>query len=169
MVEEETTLETFVNMQASVKNWGELLIATGGAYKPPKCFYHLISFEWDRKGQWSYASNHDKEEYQLVVPMPDGSEAEIVHLPVTESRETLGVWSAPVGTAEGAMTRIKTKAQEWIDRAKEGKLRRRDVWFMLDCQFWLRVGYGLCCNMAPYSELENGLRKQYCELIPIAE
>lgn len=47
MVEEETTLETYSNIQASVKNWFDLLIATGGAYKPVnvKCFYHLISFQ----------------------------------------------------------------------------------------------------------------------------
>jgi hypothetical protein len=167
MVKEETALETFANMQASVKNWGDLLIASGGAYKPQKCFYHLISFVWDRKGQWSYANNHVNEAYQMVVPMPDGSEVEIDHLPVTEPKETLGVWSSPVGCAKGAIARIQTKAQEWIDRAKEGKLRRRDVWFMLDCQFWPRVGYGLCCNIAPYRELEDCLRKQYYELLPI--
>ena len=167
MVEEETTLETFANMQASVRNWGDLLIATGGAYKPPKCFYHLISFLWDRKGKWSYASNHDDEDFQMVVPMPDGSDAEIEHLPVTESRETLGVWSSPVGNTDGAMQRLKTKAQEWVSRAKEGKIRRRDVWFLLDCQLWLRLNYGLCCNTSPYGELENCLRKEYCDILPI--
>eukprot|EP00956_Cyclotella_meneghiniana_P022017 scaffold40896_cov41-Cyclotella_meneghiniana.AAC.6 len=153
--------------KASVKNWGELLIATGGAYKPPKCFYHLISFVWDRNGNWAYDQNHGKDEYQLSVPMPDGSMEEIEHLPVTESRETLGVWSSPAGSTDGAMTRITSKAREWVARAKEGKLRRRDVWFLMDCQLWLRLNYGLCCNTAPYQQLENCLRKEYCDILPI--
>ena len=55
---------TFEKMQESVMNWGRLLIASGGSYKPPKCFYHLIAFQWSREGEWSYAENHDKPEFR---------------------------------------------------------------------------------------------------------
>ena len=44
MVNDESSLETFDEMQTSVKRWGRLLIATGGSYKLEKCFHHLISF-----------------------------------------------------------------------------------------------------------------------------
>jgi hypothetical protein len=144
MVEEDSVLVTFEKMQESVMNWGRLLIASGGSYKPPKCFFHLISFKWDRKGNWSYDTNHDKPEFDMVVPMPDGSVESIEHLPVTEAKETLGVYSCPNGSAHGAIQAMTTKAQEWVDRAKEGRLKRSDIWFLLDCQFWPRVGYGLC-------------------------
>jgi len=36
MVNDESALETFDKMQASVRSWGMLLIATGGSYKPDK-------------------------------------------------------------------------------------------------------------------------------------
>ena len=49
---------TFDKMQESVRNWGKLLIASGGSYKPPKCFYHLISFDFKRDGKWFYEENH---------------------------------------------------------------------------------------------------------------
>jgi hypothetical protein len=32
-------------IQGSVNSWGNLLIATGGALQPKKCFYSIISFE----------------------------------------------------------------------------------------------------------------------------
>jgi hypothetical protein len=32
-------------IQDSVTNWGNLLIATGGALQPAKCFYSIISFD----------------------------------------------------------------------------------------------------------------------------
>ena len=36
---------------------------------------------------------------------------------------------------------MKKKRQEWIDRAKESHPVRRDVWFLLDCQLWPKLGY----------------------------
>ena len=161
MVNDETSLETFDKMQASVRSWGRLLIGSGGSYKPEKSFCHLISFRWDRKGKWSYEDNHKKPDFEMLVPMPDGTEVAIYHLPVTKSRETLGVWTSPDGQAAEALEQMKKKSQEWVDEAKEGKIRCRDVWFLQDVQFWPRVGYGICCNTATHDRLEQALRKQY--------
>ena len=46
MQEIEHVSTTHARMQESILNWGHLLIASGGSYKPPKCFYHLLSFGW---------------------------------------------------------------------------------------------------------------------------
>jgi hypothetical protein len=51
----ETTMEAHANLQESVINWGKLLIATGGALKPAKCSYYLISFKLKFNGTWSYS------------------------------------------------------------------------------------------------------------------
>jgi hypothetical protein len=51
----ETTMEAHTNLQESVINWGKLLIATGGALKPAKCLYCLISFKWESDGTWNYS------------------------------------------------------------------------------------------------------------------
>jgi hypothetical protein len=104
-------------------------------------------------------------EFVMVVPMPDGTEVAIDHLPVTQARETLGAWSSPDGNASEARAKMKEKAQEWVDQAKEGKIWRRDVWFLQDLQFWPRVGYGICCNTATHAKLEEVLSKQYYQLI----
>ena len=39
---EETATLANQAIQDSISNWGHILIASGGAFKPPKCFYHLI-------------------------------------------------------------------------------------------------------------------------------
>ena len=41
---EENLTVSYQAMQDSISNWVQLIIASGGALKPPKCFYHLISF-----------------------------------------------------------------------------------------------------------------------------
>jgi hypothetical protein len=167
MTAKDSAFTTYQKTYESIKSWGQLLIASGGAYKPPKCFYHLISFAFKTNGQWYYEANHLNEEYNMVVPMPDGKEWPIEHLPVDTPKETLGVWSCPTGNPSGAITAMTSKAQEWVDKAKEGHLKRRDVWFLMDCQFWPRVGYGLCCLSAEHKVLEKCLSKQYFEILPL--
>jgi hypothetical protein len=103
----------------------------------------------------------------MVVSFPDGMVAKIDHLPVSTAKKTLGVYSAPNGEAQGAIAATKSRAQEWVDRAKEGNLRRKDVWFLLDCQFWPSVGFGLSCNIAELGDLQESLLKEYYNLIPM--
>ena len=51
---EETVTVSHQAIQYSISNWGQLIIPSGGAFKPPKCFYHLISFSWNTDGSWTY-------------------------------------------------------------------------------------------------------------------
>jgi hypothetical protein len=45
LTEDESVDEVHSAIQ-HVNSWGNLLIATGGALQPNKCFYSIISFEW---------------------------------------------------------------------------------------------------------------------------
>jgi len=129
--ENQSVEEAHASLQESIYNWGQLLMATGGAFKPPKCFFHLISFVWKGSGQWAYAQNEQREELEIAVPMPDGSMVPIKHLSVDTAKETLGVYTCPSGKAKAQIKAMQQKAQDWIDRAKEGKMRRRDIRFLL--------------------------------------
>ena len=109
-------------------------MASGGSLKPEKCFFCLISFVWKADGKWSYDSNETKDEFNMGVPMPDGTRCQIEHLSVGTAKETLGVFTCPSGNFGTQLSSMKKKGQEWIDRAKESHLMRKDVWFLLDCQ-----------------------------------
>jgi hypothetical protein len=63
MDESEDALDTFYGIQEAIINWGKLLLASGGALKPAKCFCHLISFTWNPDGTWSYEKNEENEEF----------------------------------------------------------------------------------------------------------
>ena len=52
MAQEETATQAHQTIQDSIFNWGQLLIASGGAFKPEKCFSHLILFNWRPDGSW---------------------------------------------------------------------------------------------------------------------
>ena len=87
----------------------------------------MISFGWDKDGNWFYEPNEQDESYLVAVPMPDGSMAPIDHLAVTDSKETLGVFTCPAGLSEDFLDAMGEKAQDWVARAGEAKLRRRDI------------------------------------------
>ncbi len=103
----------------------------------------------------------------MMVPLPNGTMEKIDHLLITESQKTLRVLSSPIGNAAGTLLAMQKKAQSWVDKAKEGHLRQQDSWFLLDCQFWPGVSYGICCNLVEHWKLEECLAKQYYELLTL--
>ena len=108
--------------------------------------------------------------------MPDGNIVPIDHLPLDESKETLGVWTCPAGRAkprsrldkdpDSQIEAMQDKAQKWIDDASKGYLSRRDVWFLMDHQLWLKVGYGLCSVIAPWWDLDGCLKGKWWQIVP---
>jgi hypothetical protein len=167
MVEEETVEEAHAVLQAAVDSWSSLLIATGGALKPEKCFYHVISFVWDQKGKVSYEKNELKPEMQVTVLLPDGSRQPISHLSVDKELITLGVASCPSGLADAVLKNTKDKALEWANQCKNSHLCPRDVHFAVERKFWPKVKYGLCAITATYQDLVAAMDKPYYEILPL--
>ena len=162
----ETVEDAHANFQESIRNWGRLLIATGGALKPIKCFYQLISFSWKADGSWSYENNHVNPEYSIMVLLEDGSSAEIEHLDINTLTKTLGLMTAPTGSNAGALAQMKENAKGWLVKASEAKFHKRNVWFLLDKQFWPKVAYGTSTISAPFKDLNECLMRTYYKLLP---
>ena len=59
----------------------------------------------------------------------------IDHLPVDGSKETLGVCTCPLGDYAMTIKDMHDKAQDWLNTATNGKLHRRQLWFMLEQNF----------------------------------
>ncbi len=122
MEETEDALDAFFGIQEAITNWGKLLLASGGALKPSKCFFHLISFSWKPDGTWYYTKNEDDEEFRAVVPLADGSFAPIEHLGVDILNKTLGTMTCPSGNNKGAVDYMRTKGMAWKDMVAGGTL-----------------------------------------------
>jgi hypothetical protein len=135
LAEEETVEEAHAALQAAVDSWSYLLIATGGALKPEKCFYYIFRFTWDRKGKVSYSNNADDPRFEVTVKLPDGSNAPIAHLNVDKELITLGVASCPSGKSESVLKATKDKALKWANQCKNSHFSPRDVHFSIERKF----------------------------------
>jgi hypothetical protein len=96
-------------LHESVHSWGQLLIATGGVFKPPRCFFCTISFAWSDAGRWSCAKNDNNEKFDIAVSMPDIYSAPIEHILVDESKVTLGIPTCPPGKAAAHLKAMQVK------------------------------------------------------------
>jgi len=167
----EDEAEVVYNLQESITNWGKLLIASGRALKPIKCFYYIISFDWNPDGTWKYASNgeidkdgEENQEHCIMIPLSDGSTSYIKHLGVHEATKTLGSMTCPSGCNNATILAMQEKSVAWAATVKEGKSSRQNVWFMMEVKFWPRVAYGLCSVTASFEVLEECLMKPYLQI-----
>ena len=163
----ETVWDTHRQLQDSVLSWGNLLIATGGSLKPSKCFYHIISFVWKSNGSWTYANYENEESLGIYIPLPDNTLAPIEHRGVDSASKTLGAMTCPSGSSLAAMERMRTIAQEWIDKVKNGELSRRELWFLLERQFKPKVLFAIGTVSAEFEALANALHREYYQLLPL--
>lgn len=111
LTKDERVDEVHKRIQASINSWGNLLIATGGALQPAKCFYSIISFEW-LNGVWRYASNESKTGLGVSVPLPGGGSAGIRHKLVQHAKKTLGAITSPDGNSHATVMMMQDKAQK---------------------------------------------------------
>ena len=79
----------------------------------------------------------------------------------------LGSITAPMGSNAGAITQMKDKAEAWLAQAQAGKLHKQNIWFLMDKQFWPKVGYGIGTVSATFQELEDGLIRTYYDMLLI--
>ncbi len=121
---QEDTSDTIYGLQEAILNWEKLLLALGGALKPAKCFYHLITFKFKEDSTWSYKSNEIDEEFCVVVPLADGGLADIEHLGVHEATKMLGAMTCPSGCNKGGIKYMLDKSSAWQDMIHVGKLIR---------------------------------------------
>jgi hypothetical protein len=166
MTKTETTMEALAALQGAVMNWGRLLITSGGALKPAKCFYHLISFQWMANGTWRYDANHENPDFQIRVPLGNSELAPIEHLSVDSPTKMLGLMTCPSGCSNGAFAQMTEKAQGWVARTFGGNLNCRHIWFLLGCQLSPMVFFSIGCNMAPFDSRVECLQRQWWEILP---
>ena len=63
---------------------------------------------------------------------------------------------------------MKEKAQQWINKAKGGKLHQHNVWFLLDKQFWPGVSFGISSIKASFAELDQCMMRKYYDLLLVS-
>jgi hypothetical protein len=103
----------------------------------------------------------------VMVPLEDSTLATIEHLPVTAPTKTLSQMTCPIGSSASANAQMQEKGKGWVSKAKESKLHKGHLNFLLNKQFWPGVSFGISSMCVPFEELEECLMRIYYDMLPL--
>ena len=156
--------EVFDELQSSVWNWGINLNATGGGLKGPKCYWWLLDYECI-DGRWKYTA---KVEWDLCIPLPDGTSCIVDQKGSDEAMKMLGVWSCPAGLDGKHLEEIVIgKMDTWLARVRNGHLSAKLAWKAYKWKLWPGLRYGLATLGTRLYDLDGVLTKQQYEVLPL--
>eukprot|EP00956_Cyclotella_meneghiniana_P029484 scaffold71429_cov59-Cyclotella_meneghiniana.AAC.1 len=142
-----------------------LVQATGGAVKPSKSFWYLMSWKFDR-GKAVLKSKEEVSRHVISIPQSDGTTAVIPLEANHVTKKTLGVWSNPLNNPTVPLEKLKTKGLDWVDKLRVRPLERKNTWLSLTVQQYPGLFYGLSSLYASPDELERTMGSVYFNALP---
>ena len=115
--------------------------------------------------EWNYAPLVD---WELTIPLPNGSTHVIAQQDVHKSKKMLGIWSSPNGKDKRHLEEIiMMKYRQWVDRSKNGHLPSKLNWILYRQKLWPGMQYGLTMLATPTGMVNNLLDKLDYEALPL--
>jgi hypothetical protein len=152
--------------QNNLNKCAELLIATGGALNPDKCYWYMVSYVCC-KGEWMYDGTNL---YELTIILPDGTCRATPHFRVMDSRKMLGVWSLPNRSDKKHLQEVVIgKTTKWVGRLKNSHLPLHLAWKAYCFQLWPGIQYGFLTLATPLQDVENILHKLEFKMLSALE
>jgi len=149
--------------------WRKAVQQTGGALRPDKCRWYLISFKW-KAGKWKYSkiADHPAEIYQRDT---NGNQILVQRLESSFGhKKGLGVCTAPDGSFIQQIDVLLQKIDRWNENIRTSYLTKYDVYTSAFSSIFKSVEYVLPAtsfNSIQCIRLDRALHKSYVSRICI--
>jgi len=158
-------------MQKSIKIWRQGVIQTGGALRPEKCKWFLISFKW-KQGKWRYGTIAE-DPAKMFLKNSDGQKHEIERLETNIGLTGLGVCIAPDGNQLDQVRCFMNetpgnegKVATWIKQVGSKYLRPQDVHTSAFRSIFKSIDYVLPATSMSEAECKMIETKLYKTMLP---
>lgn len=135
-------LSVKTKMQEALDLWEGALRASGGALVPSKSFWYLVDFNFDKHGQWHYATIDDSPA-DIYMNNKDQVREKVERLEPHEARRTLGVRLAPDGNNNAQYDHMVKSAVSWAQKINGSHIKQHDVWTALQTTIIKTMEYPL--------------------------
>ena len=116
-------------------------------------------------GTWKYTAKAD---WDLIIPLPDGSSCTIEQKDSDEAMKMLGVWSCLEGSDGKHLQEIVIgKMTTWITRTRNGHLAAKLAWISYKWKLWPGLRYGLATLETALDSLDSILGRQQFDVLPL--
>lgn len=153
------------DVQRATFDWSKIVQATGGAIKPSKCFWYLLSWKF-KQGKPILKDDSELPNFDMCIDQPDGTPAPIPRYSNDHTKKTLGVWNNPLNHPKVPLEQLKETGLEWTDALQKRPLERQDVRLSLVTQQYPKWGYGLSSLYASPDDLDDTVGSIYFRALP---
>jgi hypothetical protein len=98
-------------VQNATNNWAGLVHATGGSFKPQKCFWYMLGWVW-KKGKARLKTLYELPQDSLYLPQQDNTRVLICLKAISDPEKKLGVYTCPMGDFSYHVAHILTMGSE---------------------------------------------------------
>lgn len=158
----ETRASIIQRTQKAADIWNNAITQTGGALRPEKCKWYLITFNW-RNGKWKYG-NCDEDDAQITQRDTNNKIIPIERLDVNFGHKGLGVHTAPDGSHHQQVEAIIKKITTWNQLIKVGYLTKHDIYTSAHTSIFKSVEYILPATSMSGQEckkIDTAMHKTY--------
>ena len=155
---------TVDKMQKIVDAWEKAAKITGGAIAPQKCWWYLVTYEWDKHCNWKYGRVTNK--YSIKAKDADEKIHTIQLLESDEAQEMLGVHLAPDGNNKKQFEEMMKKATEYSERMRTGYVHRHEAWLGLTSMATKSLEYCLPATTLSESQCNQIMWKLIQSFLP---
>jgi hypothetical protein len=105
--------------------WAGLLEASGGKLEMLKCFYYILTWSWDEKGDAKPQSNTQQSSHPEISLNDDNTNPiYLTKKDVSESHKTLGAWKCIDGNESDHIQQLERKSTNLGNLVFHGQLTR---------------------------------------------
>jgi hypothetical protein len=119
--------EEFLQLfQSATNDWAGLVHATGGPFKPQKCFWYMLSWIW-KNGKARLKTLYELPQNSLYIPQPDRTRVPIHLKAISNPEKKLGMYTCLMGNFSYHVAQLLTAGSEYAERLGSRRLPARDA------------------------------------------
>jgi ribonuclease HI len=138
--------------------WKDLLEASGGKLELSKCFYYILSWQFDDEGNASPMTISEQRVHhvnQIEIPDTNGSQTFIQQKEVNKAHKTLGCYKAIDGNEKEQISYLQTKSKKFSRCLYTANLSRKQANMAYKMIYIPSMKYGLPACSLSHNTIES--------------
>lgn len=138
--------------------WKELLEASGGKLELTKCFYYILTWKFDKKGNPIPTTIPEQRLVANPISIPDSdrnTEVLIQQKEISEAHKTLGCYKCIIRNEEAEILYLTTRSNALANMIKNYGLTKKQATLAYNLVYISSLKYGLPSTTLSYQQITN--------------
>lgn len=149
--------------------WAGLLAATGGKLELSKCFYYILTWKFDKKGNPVAESIQEQDDRNVGIVLEDDN-INLVQISQKDnsiSHKTLGTMKNILGVENDHIINLKLKSNKYANQALNSQLNREQARLAYSYHYIPAMSYSLtamCLNEAQIYQVQQKALREFIRI-----